>query len=111
MTRYSRIIAPAAAAVVIAAGLGATLSSPASATAHGGHVSTTTHHERGGLPGGYKHLVVIYEENHSFDNLYGGWGSVNGQHVVGLSDATPAKTTRSPRTARPTSACCRTTST
>ena len=26
------------------------------------------------LPGGYKHLVVIYEENHSFDNLYGGWG-------------------------------------
>ncbi|HVH93890.1 MAG TPA: hypothetical protein VM688_03125, partial [Nocardioidaceae bacterium] len=26
---------------------------------------------RGRLPGGYKHLVVIYEENHSFDNLYG----------------------------------------
>ena len=20
-----------------------------------------------------KHFVVIYEENHSFDNLYGGW--------------------------------------
>ena len=20
-----------------------------------------------------KHIVVIYEENHSFDNLYGGW--------------------------------------
>ena len=20
-----------------------------------------------------KHVVVIYEENHSFDNLYGGW--------------------------------------
>lgn len=28
------------------------------------------------LPGGYKHLVVIYQENHSFDNLYGSWGSV-----------------------------------
>jgi len=40
------------------------------------------------FPGGYKHLVVIYEENHSFDNLFGGWGSVNGQHVDGLPDAT-----------------------
>ena len=20
-----------------------------------------------------KHIVVIYEENHSFDNVYGGW--------------------------------------
>ena len=26
------------------------------------------------LPGGYQHLVVIYEENHSFDNLYGTLG-------------------------------------
>jgi acid phosphatase len=25
-----------------------------------------------------KHVVVIYEENHSFDNLYGGWEGVNG---------------------------------
>ena len=24
------------------------------------------------------HLVVIYEENHSFDNLYGGWEGVDG---------------------------------
>ncbi len=46
------------------------------------------------LPGGYKHLVVIYEENHSFDNLYGDWGSVNGQHVEGLSDASTAKSTQ-----------------
>ena len=37
-----------------------------------------------GLPGGFKHLVVIYEENHSFDNLYGSWGEVDGQHVDGL---------------------------
>jgi acid phosphatase len=35
------------------------------------------------IPGGFKHLVVIYEENHSFDNLYGGWGPVNGQAVDG----------------------------
>ena len=33
-----------------------------------------------------KHLVVIYEENHSFDNLYGGWEGVNG-----LSNAKPAQ--------------------
>ena len=25
-----------------------------------------------------KHIVVIYEENHSFDNLFGGWEGVNG---------------------------------
>jgi acid phosphatase len=27
---------------------------------------------------GIQHIVVIYEENHSFDNLYGGWEGVNG---------------------------------
>jgi len=43
---------------------------------------------------GFKHLVVIYEENHSFDNLYGNWGPVDGQHVMGLADATPAHTTQ-----------------
>jgi acid phosphatase len=47
-----------------------------------------------GLPGGYKHLVVIYEENHSFDNLYGTWGSVRGQHVEGVADAPVAHTTQ-----------------
>ena len=26
-----------------------------------------------------RHIVVIYQENHSFDNLYGGWESVNGR--------------------------------
>jgi acid phosphatase len=26
-----------------------------------------------------EHVVVIYEENHSFDNLYGGWEGVNGR--------------------------------
>jgi len=33
------------------------------------------------------HIVVIYEENHSFDNLYGNWPGVNGR-----ADATPANT-------------------
>jgi phospholipase C len=32
-----------------------------------------------------RHFVVIYEENHSFDNLYGGW-----EHGRGLTDAAPA---------------------
>jgi acid phosphatase len=32
------------------------------------------------------HIVVIYEENHSFDNLYGEWGEVGGRHVNGLPE-------------------------
>jgi phospholipase C len=43
---------------------------------------------------GVNHIVVIYEENHSFDNLYGLWGDVNGQHVNGLADATIAQKTQ-----------------
>jgi phospholipase C len=35
---------------------------------------------------------VIYQENHSFDNLYGSWGSVGGQRVEGIGDATPRHT-------------------
>src|SRR6202162_3345540 len=31
-----------------------------------------------GRLGAINHIVVIYEENHSFDNLYGGWEGVNG---------------------------------
>src|SRR4051794_41491658 len=30
------------------------------------------------------HVVVIYQENHSFDNLYGGWEAVRGR---GTADA------------------------
>ncbi len=33
------------------------------------------------------HIVVIYQENHSFDNLYGSWEGVNG-----LADAPPSHT-------------------
>jgi len=32
-----------------------------------------------------KHIVVIYEENHSFDNLYGGWEGVNGLGSVDVA--------------------------
>ena len=43
---------------------------------------------------GFQHIVVIYEENHSFDNLYGNWGSVGGTPVNGLSNATDAQKTQ-----------------
>jgi len=48
----------------------------------------------GMLPGGYRHLVVIYEENHSFDNLYGTWGTVGGDRVDGLSQSRRAQRTQ-----------------
>jgi phospholipase C len=40
------------------------LLAPAGAAAHGKR--------------GIEHIVVVYQENHSFDNLYGGWEGVNG---------------------------------
>ena len=39
----------------------------------------------------FKHIVVIYEENHSFDNLYGLWGDVEGEPVNGLPYAPVSK--------------------
>src|ERR1700693_4391873 len=39
--------------------------------------------------GNINHIVVIYQENHSFDNLYGSWEKVNG-----LSRADSANTTQ-----------------
>ena len=45
--------------------------------------------EREGARRRSSHIVVIYEENHSFDNLYGGWEGVNG-----LANADAAHTTQ-----------------
>ena len=42
----------------------------------------------------FKQIVVIYQENHSFDNLYGLWGTVEGKAVDGLPNADPAHTTQ-----------------
>ena len=42
-----------------------------------------------GIPGKIDHLVVIYEENHSFDNLWGLWPGVNG-----VKNADPAHSTQ-----------------
>ena len=36
---------------------------------------------------GYRNVVVIYQENHSFDNLFGTWGKVGGRRVTGLASA------------------------
>ena len=53
------------------------LAAPAVAAAHGsGHGGHDDHHGNGLRA--VKRIVVIYEENHSFDNLYGGWEGVNG---------------------------------
>jgi acid phosphatase len=40
----------------------------------------------------YNHIVVIYQENHSFDNLYGLWGNVGHDRVNGLPYADAAHT-------------------
>jgi phospholipase C len=99
MNRVIAVDAGCAAAAVAAAPLAA-----GSASAHGAASTQVVRQQqpqqpqpaarraRPGLPGGFKHLVVIYQENHSFDNLYGGWGSVNGQRVNGRSRATRAHT-------------------
>jgi acid phosphatase len=42
-----------------------------------------------GRLGTINHIVVVYEENHSFDNLYGGWEGVNGR-----ANASAAHTTQ-----------------
>ena len=57
-------------ALVLSAATGLGLLVPATATAHGDR-----HRHR---HGDIRNIVVIYEENHSFDNLYGGWEGVNG---------------------------------
>ncbi|MCK2220358.1 alkaline phosphatase family protein [Actinomadura sp. ATCC 31491] len=36
------------------------------------------------VAGRFRHLVVIYQENHSFDNLFGLWGRAGGERVDGL---------------------------
>jgi acid phosphatase len=51
--------------------------------------------------GGFKHLVVIYEENHSFDNLYGSWGKVGGRQTAGRSKAGGAHTVQLAQDGKP----------
>jgi phospholipase C len=70
-------------AVAVAAAIATTLvaATAGSASAHGRH--------SGRALSKIDHVVVIYEENHSFDNLYGGWEGVDG-----LKSADAAHTTQ-----------------
>jgi acid phosphatase len=74
-----RLVALSAAALALAV--------PAVAAGHGSGHGHDNHHGKGLR--GVQRIVVIYEENHSFDNLYGGWEGVNG-----LRRADPAHTTQ-----------------
>jgi acid phosphatase len=65
--------------ILVALAGAALLAAPAAASRGGGH-------DDGGLQD-IHHFVVIFEENHSFDNLYGGWEGVDG-----LRDADRAHT-------------------
>jgi acid phosphatase len=69
-------LAIAAVGAVAAAGAVGVAVAPADHNGHGGHGA--------GLRD-VKHIVVIYEENHSFDNLYGGWEGVNGLGSVDIN--------------------------
>src|SRR5881275_1737396 len=46
--------------------------------------------------GRINHIVVIYEENHSFDNLYGGWEAVNGRANADAAHTTQVDEAGSP---------------
>ena len=62
------------------------LCAPAVAAAHGSGHGHGDHHGKGLRA--IKRIVVIYEENHSFDNLYGGWEGVNGLRAADAAHTT-----------------------
>ncbi|HET9654933.1 MAG TPA: alkaline phosphatase family protein [Kineosporiaceae bacterium] len=57
--------------------------------------------DHGRILGRFSHLVVIYQENHSFDNLYGNWGRVGGQQVDGTARADAAHTVQVDQNGKP----------
>jgi phospholipase C len=79
MRMRSLVVTVLSTCCLVAAGMAAPLTTADAAHPRAGLVKAAAP----GLPGGFKHLVVIYEENHSFDNLYGRWGPVDGQYVEG----------------------------
>ena len=76
------LMRPMAPSLALCAAAVVSLAAPAGALADG---SGPAHHGQRGK--GVQRIVVIYEENHSFDNVYGGWEGVNG-----LRDADAAHT-------------------
>jgi acid phosphatase len=86
--RLMAAVGAAAALAAVAATAGPVASADTGATGDTGDTGHPSGKARPTtLPGGFKHLVVIYEENHSFDNLYGHWGRVAGKRVIGLPQA------------------------
>jgi len=75
--RRRAVLVAVALAAIVAAALAGSARSGAKAPASGNRLQ------------GINHIVVIYEENHSFDNLFGGWEGVNGR-----SNADAAHTTQ-----------------
>src|SRR5689334_6440843 len=71
MMRFPRWFAVGALVLAIAA-------AAAAGSALGGNGNGTGPGGGADQLGKINHFVVIYEENHSFDNLYGGWEGVNG---------------------------------
>jgi phospholipase C len=70
----------------------------ASGEAHGGrHGDDRGHGEKRGPGKGaggldrIRHIVVVYEENHSFDNLYGGWEGVEGRDAADAAHTTQVR--------------------
>jgi phospholipase C len=79
-------------AVVMAAAGTTARSSPPGATTPSTRISTFARGDHHHSVLGYRHVVVIFQENHSFDNLFGGWGRVAGRSVAGLPQAKPGHT-------------------
>ena len=86
---YRRLLALGAVAALA-------LAAPAVATAHGSGHGHDDHHGKGLRA--IKRVVVIYEENHSFDNLYGGWEGVNGLRRADAAHTTQVNQAGTPYT-------------
>jgi phospholipase C len=70
----------------------------ASGEAHGGRPGDGRGHGKDRGPGKgagpldrIRHIVVVYEENHSFDNLYGGWEGVEGRYAADAAHTTQVR--------------------
>jgi len=74
--------------------LGFTAAASLGASALAGPAGAGVHPNAQVLGPGIRHLVVIYQENHSFDNLYGGWDAIEGQTPNGRANATAGNTTQ-----------------
>src|SRR3569623_1757745 len=74
--------------------LGFTAAASLGASALAGPAGAGVHPNAQVLGPGIRHLVVIYQENHSFDNLYGGWDAIEGQTPNGRANATAGNITQ-----------------